>query len=152
MVTGTGNYIAIIPIIYLNDKDNYSIEADFLPQNKIYNYCGFYLANRNNDTSIGSGFFLRKYTNQFYKVEYTKDRDIIIFGSEISSASGYYHLKMKVNCSNLTGEIYNSEGTLLNTLSLTNDIDNKQMGILIDCETGASDSKFWIKNIKVKNG
>ena len=153
-LSGTGNYHAMIPISVLNDEDNYTIEAQFKGQNIQYNICGFYLDNRNDTTSYGLDYALNVYNSRLHSRLYRLSSD----GTEQSvnatttlSANTWYKIKYTVDGNSLTGELYDGEGNLLATCTRTQEISNRQMGLFLFCENGATNSTCYVKNIKAKS-
>ena len=147
-VTGTGNYHAMVPIPDLDDEDEYTIEADIKGQSQRFNAIGFYLDNRNDTTSYGDGFYIQTYDQKLVERQFRVSSDGTEHTTSVSlSASQYYHLKVTVDGTSLTGELYNGN-TLIASLTNTVTINNKQLGIFLFCENGSPNSVCYIKNIK----
>ena len=147
-LSGTGNYHAMIPIPTLDDEDNYKISADFKAQNINANACGFFLDNRSDTTSYGLGVFIHEYNHEFASRQYKVSSDgTLVNQTGLSfTASNWYTIEMIVNGSTLTGNLYNGN-TLMATVSQTLSVSNKQMGLFLFCEKGATNSVCYVKNI-----
>ena len=153
-LSGSGNYHAMIPIPTLDDKDEYTISADFKAQNIRYNGIGFFLDNRNDTTSYGQAFWLSVYDKRINGHQYRVSSDGS--GSDSStnsslSASNWYNLEMTVDGSSLSAKLYDSGGTELLSTSTSLSVSNKQMGIFLMCETGSTNSICYVKNIKAES-
>ena len=153
-LSGTGNYHAMIPISVLNDEDNYTIEAQFKAQNILYNICGFYLDNRNDTTSYGLDYAINVYNSELHSRLYRLSSDGTeqrVTATTTLSANTWYKIKYTVDGNSLTGELYDGEGNLLATCTRTQEISNRQMGLFLFCENGATNSTCYVKNIKAKS-
>ena len=153
-LSGTGNYHAMIPISVLNDEDNYTIEAQFKAQNILYNICGFYLDNRNDTTSYGLDYAINVYNSELHSRLYRLSSDGTeqrVTATTTLSANTWYKIKYTVDGNSLTGELYDGEGNHLATCTRTQEISNRQMGLFLFCENGATNSTCYVKNIKAKS-
>ena len=152
-LSGSGNYHSAIPIPVLNDKNNYSIEADFkCGVNHELNTIGFVIRDYNN-TSIQSKSFQLKGNGRFRDDSYliTTDRGYTINESISYSAYNYWvHMRLEITGTSVKVELsYN--GTIFKTYNLTTEtITNRQVGLFLFCERGTTNSKCYVKNIKAE--
>jgi hypothetical protein len=152
-LSGMGNYHAMIPIPALNDKDEYKITAEFKGQNQKFNVIGFFLDNRSDTTSYGLDYALDVYDKYLHSRLYRVSSDGSEESTTISSLSGntWYKLEYIVDGSTLTGTMYNMSNNQLATKTRTRSISNKQMGLFLFCEGGATNSIGYVRNIKAES-
>ena len=151
-LTGSGNYHSAIPIPVLNDKDNYSIEADFkCGYNNELTTIGFVVRDYN-DTSIQSTSFQLKGNGTFRKINYTIGLDKDYTGEKISYSPYTYwvHMRLEITGASVKVEL-SYDGTIFKTYNYTTEtITNRQVGLFLFCERGSTNSKCWVKNIKAE--
>ena len=151
-LSGSGNYHAMIPIPTLNDKDEYKITAEFKGAKTNLNACGFFLDNRNDTSSYGEACFTHRYQNEFAFRQYTVSRDGTLHNQTGLGLNGdvWYRIEMTIDGSSLTGKLYDENNTLKATVNDTLSISNKQMGLFLFCEKGATTSVNYVRNIKAE--
>ena len=151
-LSGSGNYHAMVPILSLNDEDGYTISAYVKGQNIRYNGIGFYLDNRDDTISWGQAFWLEVYGRKMAGKQYKVSQDGTDNSVNNISLSGgtWYKLEMIVNGSSLSAKLYDTNDTQLASTSTTLSVSNKQMGIFLMCETGATNSVCYVKKIKAE--
>ena len=152
-LSGSGNYHAMIPIPILNDEDEYKITAEFKGQNQRFNVIGFFLDNRSDTTSYGLDYALDVYDKYLHSRLYRVSSDGSEESTTISSLSGntWYKLEYIVDGSTLTGTMYDMSNNQLATKTRTMSISNKQMGLFLFCEGGATNSIGYVRNIKAES-
>ena len=152
-LSGSGNYHAMIPIPILNDEDEYKITAEFKGQNQRFNVIGFFLDNRSDTTSYGLDYALDVYDKYLHSRLYRVSSDSSEQSTTISSLSGntWYKLEYIVDGSTLTGTMYDMSNNQLATKTRTMSISNKQMGLFLFCEGGATNSIGYVRNIKAES-
>ena len=148
-MSGSGNYHAMIPIPALDDKDGYTIKAEFKGPKTNLNAQGFFLDNRNDTTSYGEACFSHRYNNEFALRPYKVSQDGSVTNQTGLSLTGnvWYRIEMTVNGSSITGKLYDQNDTLKSTLTATQSVNNKQMGLFLFCEKGTTNSTCYVKNI-----
>lgn len=151
-LSGSGNYHAMIPIPILNDADEYKITAEFKGAKTNLNACGFFLDNRNDTTSYGEACFTHRYNNEFAFRQYKVGSDGTLHNQTGLGLTGnvWYRIEMTINGSSLTGKLYDENDTLKATVTDTLSVSNKQMGLFLFCEKGATTSVNYVRNIKAE--
>ena len=151
-MSGSGNYHAMIPIPSLNDEDGYTIKAEFKGPKTNLNAQGFFLDNRNDTTSYGEACFTHRYNNEFALRPYKVSQDGNVTNQTGLSLTGnvWYRIEMTVNGSSITGKLYDQNDTLKSTLTATQSVNNKQMGLFLFCEKGSTNSTCYVRNIKAE--
>lgn len=152
--TGSGNYHSAIPIPILNDKDNYSVEADFkCSQNNELTTTGFVIRDYN-DTSIQSKSFQLKGNGKFRDDSYiiTADRGYTTYDTLTYSAYSYWvHMRLEITGTSVKVEL-SYDGTVFKTYNLTTEnIVNRQLALFLFCERGTTNSKCYVRNIKAES-
>lgn len=156
-LSGSGNYHAMIPIPTLDDEEGYIISMDCKGQAIRYNMVGFFLDNSADTTSYGLAFGLdigkadNNSNQSLYSRLYRPNSDgtgyITFLDSNVLTADTWYKLTFTVDGDTLTGALYDGT-TKLAEKTVTYTINNKQMGILLFCEKGTTQSACYVKNIK----
>ena len=151
-VSGSGNWHAYTPIPALNDEDEYTISIEVKTQNNNFNNIGLFLDNRNDTTSYGLCFSMSSYSNEFYSRQYRLSSDGTSYITTVSlDPNTWYRIEYTVDGSSLTGKIYDMNDNLLATKNVTLSVSNKSMGIFMFCESGTTNSKGWVRNIKAES-
>ncbi len=151
-LSGSGNYHAMIPIPTLDDEDGYTISAEFKGAKTNLNACGFFLDNRNDTSSYGEACFVHRYANEFAFRQYNVSSDGTLHNQTGLGLNGdvWYRIEMTIEGSSLTGKLYDENNTLKATVNDTLSISNKQMGLFLFCEKGATTSVNYVRNIKAE--
>ena len=158
-MTGTGNYHAGIPIPALDDKDNYTLEADLkCTYNDWRNKIGFCF-NNPQDSNVNKLFYnIDDYNNGRITAKYFKpssDGNYIFQDQSFNynPMDNWVHLKLEINGTSVKCTLTKtSDGTQLFTSTHTTiSYAHRQILIGMYCELGTTTkTKVLIKNIKAE--
>ena len=158
-LTGTGNYHAGIPIPALDDKDNYTLEADLkCTYNDWRNKIGFCFNNPQDSTVYKLFYNIDDYNTGRTTAAYfipSQDKGSLFVDKPLgyNPLNNWVHMKLEISGTTVTCTLSKtSDGTQLYTSTNTTvSYAHRQILIGIYCELGTTTkTKVLIKNIKAE--